>query len=98
VHLKPGGAAFARAGRAALPAWHSLTQVAVGPDPHPVPAWQWRSRWQRRAAVWGLAVGTAAAVTGSVVYVTFSAAAMKTFDIAGKAGGKIAPPQPAKTK
>jgi len=94
VHLKPGGAALARAGRAgraAVPAWHPLTQVAVGADP--VPAWQWRSPWQRRAAVWGLAVGTSAAVTASVVYVTFSAAGRKVFGTAGKVGGKVAPPQ-----
>jgi signal transduction histidine kinase len=94
VHLKPGGAALARAGRAAVPARHPLTQVAVGADPGP--AWQWRSRWQHRAAVWGLAVGTAAAVTGSIVYVTFSAAGTKTFGPVGKAGGKIAPPQASK--
>jgi signal transduction histidine kinase len=91
VRLKPGGAALARAGRAVVPAWHPLTQVVVGADP--VPAWQWRSPWQRRAAVWGLAAGTVAAVTVSVVYVTFSAAGTKTFGLAGKAGGKIAPPQ-----
>ncbi|MGD0702150.1 MAG: sensor histidine kinase [Trebonia sp.] len=92
MHHKPGGAAaLARAGRAAVLAWHPLTQVAVGADP--VPAWQWRSPWQRRAVVWGLAVWTAAAVTASVVYVTFSAAGTKAFGLAGKAGGKIAPPQ-----
>lgn len=91
VHLKPGGAALAGTGRAAVPAWQPLTQVAVGADP--VPAWQWHSPWQRRAAVRGLAVGTAAAVTVSVMYVTFRAAGTKTFGLAGKAGGKIAPPQ-----
>jgi signal transduction histidine kinase len=94
VHLKPAGAALARAGRAAVRAWHPLTQVVAGADPGP--AWQWRSRWQRRAAVWGLAVGTVAAVTSSVVYVTFSAAGTKALDLAGKAGGKIAPPQASK--
>jgi signal transduction histidine kinase len=94
VHLEPGGAALARTGRAAVPAWHLLTQVMVGAAP--VPAWQWRSSWQRRAAVWGLAAGTAAAVTVSVVYVTFSAAGKKTFGPAGKVGGKIAPPQTSK--
>jgi signal transduction histidine kinase len=90
VHLEPGGAALARARRAAVPAWHPLTQVAVGAVP--APAWQWRSSWQRRAAVWGLTAGTAAAVTVSVVYVMFSAAGTKTFGSAGKAGGKVAPP------
>jgi signal transduction histidine kinase len=94
VHLRPGGAAFARARRAAILAWYPLTQVVAGADQ--VPAWQWRSPWQRRAAVWGLAAGTAAAVTVSVVYVMFSAAATKTFGLAGKAGGKIAPPQTSK--
>jgi signal transduction histidine kinase len=83
VHLKPAGAAVARARRAAVPAWHALIQVAVGADP--APAWRWRSPWQRRAAVWGLAAGTAAAVTASVVYVTFSAAGKKTF-------GTVTPP------
>jgi signal transduction histidine kinase len=92
VHLKLGGAALARARRAAVQAWHPLTQVTVDADQ--VPAWEWRSTWQRRAAVWGLAVGTAAAVTVSVIYVTFSAAGTKTFGLAGKVGGgKIAPPQ-----
>lgn len=91
MHLKPGGAALTRAWRAAGPPWRPLIQVAAGADQ--VPAWQWRSRWQRRAAVWGLAAGTAAAVTVSVVYVTFSAAGIKTFGLAGKAGGKVAPPQ-----
>jgi signal transduction histidine kinase len=80
VHLKPAGAALARARRAAVPAWHTLIQVAVGADPAPA----WRSPWQRRAAVWGLAAGTAAAVTASVVYVTFSAAGKKTFGTVGK--------------
>jgi signal transduction histidine kinase len=94
VHLRLGGAALARAGRAVVSAWHPLTQVAVGADP--VPAWQWRSPWQRRAVVGGLAAGTAAAVTGSVMYVTFSAAATKMFGLAGKARGKIAPPQASK--
>ncbi|MCW2933204.1 MAG: putative two-component system sensor kinase [Actinomycetia bacterium] len=96
VHLKLGGAALARAGRAAVPAWHPLAQVVAGADP--VPAWQWRSPWQRRAAVWGLAVGTAAAVTVSVVNVTFSAAGTKALGLAGKTGGKIAPPQAPKAQ
>jgi signal transduction histidine kinase len=78
VHLKLAGAALARARRAAVPAWHALIRVAVGADPAPA----WRSPWQRRAAVWGLAAGTAAAVTVSVVYVTFSAAGKKTFGTA----------------
>jgi signal transduction histidine kinase len=91
VHVKPGGAALARAGHAVVPAWRPLTQMAAGADP--VPAWRWRSPWQRRAAVWGLAAGTAAAVIGSVVYVTFSAAGTKTFGLAGKTGGKVAPPR-----
>src|SRR6516162_672835 len=92
VHLKLGGVALARARRAAVQAWHPLTQVTAGADQ--VPAWQWRSTWQRRAAGWGLAAGTAAAVTVSVVYVTFSAAGTKAFGLAGKVGGgKIAPPQ-----
>ena len=38
VHLKPGGAALARAGRAAVSAWQPVTQVAAGADP--VPVWQ----------------------------------------------------------
>src|SRR5580700_674820 len=80
VHLKPAGAALTRARRAAVPAWHTLIQVAVGADPAPA----WRSPWQRRAAVWGLAAGTAAAVTASVVYVTFSAAGKKTLGTVGK--------------
>jgi signal transduction histidine kinase len=96
MHLKPGVAALARTWRAAVPAWHPLTQVAAGAEPGL--AWQWRSRWQRRAAVWGLAAGTAAAVTGSVVYVMFSAAGTKTFGLADKAGGKVAPPQDSKAK
>ncbi|HEY6789577.1 MAG TPA: sensor histidine kinase [Trebonia sp.] len=96
MHLNPGGAALARAGRAAVPAGHPLAQVVAGADP--VPAWQWRSPWQRRAAVWGLAVGTAAAVTVSVVNVTFSAAGTKALGLAGKTGGKIAPPQTPKNQ
>ncbi len=91
MHLKRGGAALARTRRAAVLARLPLTQVAVGADP--VPAWQWHSPWQRRAAALALAVGTAAAVTASVVYVTSSAAATKMFGPAEKAGGKIAPPQ-----
>lgn len=70
VHSRPGGAAVAYARRAAVPAWHALIQVAIGADP--APAWRWRSPWQRRAVAWGLAVGTAAAVTASAVYVTLS--------------------------
>ena len=96
MHLKAGGAAFARARRAACSALRPLTQVAAGADPGP--AWQWRSRWLRRAAVWGLAAGTAAAVTGSVVYVMFSAAGTKTFGPADKAGGKVASPQDPKAQ
>ncbi len=89
VPLEPAGAALARARRAAVPAWHALIQVAAGADP--APAWRWRSPWQRRAAVWGgLAAGTAAAVTVSVVYVTFSAAGKKTL------GAVTPPPQIAK--
>jgi signal transduction histidine kinase len=94
VHLKPGEAALTRAGRGAVLAWHPLTQLAAGADP--VPAWRWRSPWLRRAVVWGLVAGTAAAVTVSVVYVTFSAAGRKTFGLAGQTGGKIAPPQASK--
>jgi hypothetical protein len=96
VHLRQGEAALARAGCAAVPVWYPLTQVAVGPDSGL--AWQWRSHWQRRAAFWGLAAATAAAVTGSVVYVMFSAAGAKTFGVAEKADGKIAPPQDPKAR
>jgi signal transduction histidine kinase len=53
------------------PARHALIQVAVGADRSP--AWRWRSPWQRRAAVWGLAVGTATAFMVSVVYMMLSA-------------------------
>jgi signal transduction histidine kinase len=68
VQLRPAGAAAARARRAAVPAWHALTRVAVGADP--APAWRWRSPRQRRAAAWGLAAATAAAFAASVAYVT----------------------------
>jgi signal transduction histidine kinase len=96
VHLKLGGAALARTRSAVVAAWQPLAQAAAGADP--VPAWRWRSRWQRRAAVWGLAAATAAAVTGSVVYVMLSAAGTKTFGLADKAGGKVAPPQDPKAQ
>jgi signal transduction histidine kinase len=56
---------IARAGEAAGPAWRALFQVAAGPDP--APARPWRSPWQHRAAICGLAAATAAAAAASVV-------------------------------
>jgi signal transduction histidine kinase len=91
VHRNPAGAVLARGGRVAVPAWRALIRVAVGAGP--APAWRWRLPWQGRAAVWGLATGTVAAVMASVVYVTFSAAGTKILGTAGIGRGRIAPPQ-----
>jgi signal transduction histidine kinase len=65
-----------------VPVRHALIQMAVGADP--ASAWRWRSPQQRRAALWGLAVGTAGAFTASVVYVAL-----------GTEGEGDSPPPPA---